>query len=98
MSAHPQDTVFDLVCYLLSSARLSVDEAPRYGSVRMLVAASRLLGSEAAADLDDDVLREWKRSIDENMLLVLDSYPEYLEWLGGLARDIAEEATNRNMS
>jgi hypothetical protein len=98
MSVPPRDSVFDLVCYLLSSARLSIDEAPRYGSVRMLVAASRLLGSEACAGLDDDVLDGWKRSIDDNMLKVLDSYPEYLDWLGGLTREVAEEATNRNMS
>jgi hypothetical protein len=98
MSTQPRDSVFDLVCYLLSSARLSIDEAPRYGSVRMLVAASRLLASEAGSDVDDPLLAEWKSSIDQNMFKVMDEYPEYLTWLGELTREVAEEATSRNMA
>jgi hypothetical protein len=93
----PPGTVFDVVAFLLSSARLSLDEAPRYASIRLLMAARRLLATDAAADLDDPALEAWNRSIDENLLKSMDRYPEYVEWLSELARAVAEEATERNL-
>jgi hypothetical protein len=94
------ESLFELVSYLISAARLSLDEAPRYGSLRLVVGASRLIG--AAETMDgmevDDTLREWKRSMDENLLKVMNFYPEYVEWLGELTRDVAREATDRNLA
>ena len=99
MSHTHDDPVFDLACYMIASARLSLDEAPRYGSTRLLVATSRLI--EASKDLNragaDEVLQGWKQAIDTNMFKVMDEYPVYVEWLGGLARAIAEEARERNL-
>lgn len=94
------DSIFELVCYLISAARLSLDEAPRYGSTRLLVAASRLISvaEEIEGAAVDDVLRDWRRSIDANMFSVMDRFPEYVEWLSVLTRSLAEEATERNLS
>jgi Family of unknown function (DUF6092) len=94
----PGGTVFDVVAFLLSSARLSLDEAPRYASIRLLMAVRRLLASDAAAALDDPVLDAWNRAIDENLLKSMDRYPEYAEWLGELARSVAEETVARNLA
>jgi hypothetical protein len=94
----PQGTVFDVVAFLLSSARLSIDEAPRYASIRLLMAVRRLLATDVAADIDDATLAEWNRSIDENLLKSMDRYPEYVQWLSDLAREVAREATERRLA
>ena len=94
------ESIFELVCYLISSARLSLDEAPRYGSLRLLVGASRLIAAAEAiegAEVDDE-LRAWKRSIDENLLSVMNEFPDYVAWLGDLTRTVGREATERNLA
>lgn len=99
IAQQPSLSVFELVCYLISSARLSLDEAPRYASIRLLVAATRLLSSQAVVpELDDASLIAWKRSIEQNLLKVMDEYPEYHAWLSELVREVAEEATQRNLA
>jgi hypothetical protein len=94
------ESLFEIVTYLISAARLSLDEAPRYGSLRFLVGASRLIAAADAMDgvEVDDTLREWKRSTDENLLKVMNFYPEYVEWLGDLTREVAQEATERSLA
>jgi hypothetical protein len=94
------ESIFDLACYLISSARLSLDEAPRYGSLRLIVGASRLIGAAEAMDgvEVDDRLLEWKQSIDDNLFKVMNQFPEYVEWLGDLTREVGKEATDRNLA
>ncbi|MCW3008698.1 MAG: hypothetical protein JWP17_3324 [Solirubrobacterales bacterium] len=94
------ESVFDLACYLISSARLAMDETPRYGSLRLIVAASRLIAAAEAMEgvPPDDTLLEWKRSIDENLFKVMNQYPEYGEWLADLTRTVGREATQRNLA
>jgi hypothetical protein len=100
MSAQQPDSLFELMTYLVSAARLSLDESPRYGSLRLLVAASRLVATaEATEGLEvDDTIRAWKQSIDENMLNVMNQFPDYVEWLGDLTRTVGEEAAARNFA
>jgi hypothetical protein len=86
-------SVFALVCYLISCARL-IDERSRYGSQHVLVGASRLIASSAE---DDPVLQEWKRSIDENVFKTALAYPAYGEWLSGLTRIAGAETAARNL-
>ncbi len=99
MSEAPRDPLFELVSYLVSCARLSLDEAPRYGSLRLLIGASRLIeAAETVEGLEvDDEIRAFKRSIDENALLVMNEFPAFEAWLTALLRDVAEEATRRNL-
>jgi hypothetical protein len=94
------ESVFELACYLISSSRLSIDEAPRYGSLRLLVGASRLIAAaEAMPGVEvDDTLRKWKEEIDTNLLKVMNEYPEYLEFLSELTREVGREATDRNLA
>jgi hypothetical protein len=93
------ESLFDIVSYLISAARLSLDESPRYGSARLLVGAVRLIAAADAMDgmEVDDSLREWKRSMDENLMKVMNFFPEYVEWLGDLTREVAQEVTGRNL-
>jgi hypothetical protein len=94
------ESLFELVSYLISAARLTLDEAPRYGSARLLVGATRLIAAaEAMEGVEvDDTLRAWKTSMDENLLKVMNFYPEYVEWLGALTREVAQEVTGRNLA
>jgi hypothetical protein len=94
------ESLFDIVSYLITAARLSLDEAPRNGSARLLVGAMRLLtAAEATEGVEvDDTLRAWKRSMDENVMNVMNHYPEYTQWLGELTRDVAQEVTSRNLA
>jgi Family of unknown function (DUF6092) len=94
------ESLFEIVSYLISAARLSIDEAPRYGSARLLVGAVRLIAAAEALDgvEVDDTLREWKEAMDANLMKVMNFYPEYVQWLGDLTREVAEEVTNRNLA
>ena len=94
------ESLFEIVSYLISAARLSLDEAPRYGSARLLVGAIRLIAAAEAMDgvEVDDTLREWKRSMDENVMKVMNLYPDYTQWLGDLTREVAQEVTGRNLA
>ena len=100
MTDDHRDSIFELVAYLVSCARLTLDEAPRYGSQRLLVGASRLIA--AAEGLEgsepDAVLEQWKQAIDENVFKMALAYPEYVEWLSDLTRDVGREAAERNLA
>jgi hypothetical protein len=93
------ESLFEIVSYLICAARLSLDEAPRHGSARLLVGAVRLIAAaEAMQGVDvDDTLRDWKRSMDENVMKVMNLYPEYVTWLSDLTREVADEVTGRNL-
>jgi hypothetical protein len=93
-----RDTIFEIVAYLIACSRLTLDEAPRYGSQRLIVGASRLIATLEGSGDADPVLDEWKRQIDENVFKMALAYPEYVEWLGELTRDVGREATERNLA
>jgi hypothetical protein len=92
------DSLFEIVSYLISAARLTLDEPPRHGSARLLVGAVRLIAAAEENGTADDTLRAWKASMDENLMKVMNFYPEYEQWLGGLTREVAEEVTRRNLA
>lgn len=97
-SSEPE-SLFEIVSYLISAARLSLDEAPRHGSARLLVGAVRLIAAaEAMEGVEvDETLRGWKRSMDANIMKVMNLYPEYVRWLSDLTREVADEVTERNL-
>jgi hypothetical protein len=94
------ESLFEIVSYLISAARLSLDEAPRYGSARLLVGAVRLIAAaEAIEGVEvDDTLREWQGAMNENLMKVMNFYPQYVDWLNGLTLDVAREVTARNLT
>jgi hypothetical protein len=100
MTDEQRDSIFEIVSYLVACARLTLDEAPRYGSQRLLVGASRLIAAAEALEGAevDPVLEDWKQSIDENVFKAALAYPEYVEWLGDLTRTVGRETAERNLS
>ncbi len=94
-----EDRLFELVLYLVSCARLTLDEPPVYGSLRLVEGASRLV--EAAAALDglevDDFLRQGRESIEREKLRMIEDYDGYKSWLTDLLTEFAAEAARRNL-
>ena len=92
------DPLFDFILYLVTSARLSLDEKAIYGSFRLIEGASRLI--EAAEDISglkaDDFLRAKRDSIDRNKARMMLDKDGYRAWLTGLASELAAEAVKRS--
>ena len=86
------ERLFELAAFLVSSAGLSLVEAPRNGAVRLLMAASRLVGS---FEPDDPFLRELRASIDENVVKVMWDYDGLVSWLDDLTARVGTEALAR---
>ena len=100
MSQTPgDDRLFELVLYLISSARLTLDEPPIYGSLRLIEGASRLVESAPElGDVDvDDFVAAARESIDGNKLKMINDHEGYREWLTGFLSEFAAEAARRNL-
>lgn len=95
----PREFLFDFVLYLVTCARLHLDEKPIYGAFRMIEGASRLI--EAAEDLPgwevDAFLSEQRAAIEANKARMTLDKDGFRHWLSDLAREIAAEATRRNL-
>ncbi|MCY4085704.1 MAG: DUF6092 family protein [Actinomycetia bacterium] len=94
-----EDRLFEIVLYLVSCARLTIDEPPIYGSLRLVESASRLV--TAAAEIEgldvDDFLREGRGSIEREKLRMIEDAEGYTSWLTGLLTEFAAEAARRNL-
>jgi hypothetical protein len=90
--------LFEHVLYLVSCARLSLDEPPIYGSFRLVEAVVRLL--EAAPGLGlavDETLAAARDSVEREKLRMIDDHAGYRAWLDGLLRELSAEAARRNL-
>lgn len=94
-----REFLFDFVLYLVTCARLHLDEKPIYGAFRMIEGASRLI--EAAENLPgwevDTFLSEQQAAIEANKARMAVDKDGFRDWLGDLAREMAAEATRRNL-
>ncbi len=97
--AKRDDPLFDFVLYLITSARVSLDERAIYGSFRLIEGASRLI--EAAEEIPglqvDDFLRAKRNSIDRNKARMMLEKDGYRTWLTDLATELASESVKRSM-
>ncbi len=93
------DPLFDFVLYLVTSARLTLDERAIYGSFRLIEGASRLI--ESAEDVEgldpDGFLRSMRDSIDQNKARMMLDKEGFREWLTDLAAGMASEAVKRSL-
>jgi hypothetical protein len=87
------DRLFDLVLYLVSCARLSLDEPVIYGSFRLVEGASRLIDGETG----DPFLLRCREEIEAEKLKMIDDPDGYRVFLDRLLREVAAEATRRNL-
>jgi hypothetical protein len=94
-----QSRLFELVLYLVSCARLSLDEPPIYGSYRLLEGASRLIGTaeEVWGSGVDELLLQAREIIEREKLRMIEDHDGYRETVDLLVRDLAAEAARRNV-
>jgi hypothetical protein len=92
-----EDDVFELLAFLVTSARLCVGEPKLYGTFRLVDGASRLLGFVLKSDQSEDkqTLQQLKDEIDEKKLLLTTDQEAYLNFLDDLTRKVARELKKR---
>lgn len=91
--ARSSDERFDLVLYLLASARTALDEPLIYASFRLLEAANRAV---AMIGHDDSFLDELSAEIEQEKLRMIDDREGYVAWLDSALRKTVAEAKRRN--
>jgi hypothetical protein len=87
------DGGFDQMVYLLSSARMALDEPVLYASFRLLEGASRAI---AAQPVRDQFLEDLLLEIEDMKLHVIDDAAGYATWLDDVLRRVVSEAKQRN--
>ena len=98
METGRENRLFELVAYLVSCSRLSLDEPPVYGSFRLIEAVGRLVDTADALDIPvDPEIRHAREQIEANKLLMIDDHDGYRAWLDGLLAESAAEAARRNL-
>ena len=98
MKTSRENRLFELVAYLVSCSRLSLDEPPIYGSFRLIEAVGRVVDAADALGITvDEEIRDARDEIEANKLLMIDDHDGYRSWLDTLLSDVAAEATRRNL-
>jgi hypothetical protein len=93
-----ENRLFELVAYLVSCSRLSLDEPPIYGSFRLIEAVGRVVDAADALGIPvDKEIRDAREQIEANKLLMIDDHVGYRAWLDGLLAETAAEAARRNL-
>jgi len=95
-SSSSADSVFDLVSFLVSSARGAPEEGVYTASLRLIEAAGRL-SRIASADSGDSFLTSLGENIGANgSTRYLESAEHYLAFLDEVLGSVAEEVRRRN--
>lgn len=98
METGRENRLFELIAYLVSCSRLSLDEPPIYGSFRLIEAVGRLVDAADALGIPvDEEICDARAQIEANKLLMIDDHDGYRSWLDGLLAEVAAEATRRNL-
>ena len=92
-----EDQAFKLLAFLVTSARLCVDEPEDYGTFRLIDGASRLLAFLLESDeaQERDFYAKLQRDIEDSKLLLLTDEEAYAECLAQAARDVAGQMKSR---
>jgi Family of unknown function (DUF6092) len=88
--------LFELVMYLVSCSRLSLEEPTIYGSFRLVEGAVRVIDALDPGG-SDEYLTRTRTTIEQNKLLMIDRPDEYRDWLDELLRQIVAEAKLRQL-
>ncbi len=92
--AELNEELFNLVAYMITSARGLYDEPADYGTFRLLDSAGRLLAIMESQGLSDPFLADLKRSVDQEREGNMD-HDLQGDRLDQLVLKLAEELLNR---
>lgn len=88
--------IFDHILFLLTAARGCVDEPHMYGPLRLVDAASRIIGIYFdAGGMSDEFLSKLKTKIDEKKYLVMESEDEFVKFIDELIAESVGEMKRR---
>ena len=90
-----KDDLFDLFCFMISSARGLMDEPKAYGPFRIIDSVSRLISILERHKLADEFLKREKEKIEEGKYSVMDGEDKFRRFLDSLMIDFAEELKRR---
>jgi hypothetical protein len=92
-----EDAAFELLVFLITSARGCVDEPQLYGTFRLVDGASKLIGFvlENHPQQSEGFLRDLKEEIDERKLSLMTDREGYIEFLSDITRKVAQELKRR---
>jgi len=86
---------FELVCYMVTSARNLIPENKLYGPFRLIDAASRLIDIVKRLDLKSPRLESIQKQIEDRKYTVMDSDEEFTAFLEGLVMSLVPLMENR---
>lgn len=87
--------LFELFCFMVSSARGLMDEPKVYGPFRIIDAMSRLISILEKHGLADEFLVREREKIEGGKYSVMDSEESFKEFLDSLVIDFAKELKRR---
>ncbi|MCD6559570.1 MAG: hypothetical protein J7K57_06850 [Palaeococcus sp.] len=85
-----KDKHFQLLAFLITSARGCVDEPVLYGPLRLVDAASRLIDIMEDEGKSNDEISKLKELIEEKKDLVMYDEEEFIRFLDGLSKELAK--------
>jgi len=96
----PEDRIFELSLYLLTSARGCVGEPHIYGPLRLVEGISRLVDIYSQTDdfRPDPFLQKAKKEIDENKYQVMASEEDFIAFMDKLIIEFTDELKRRSGS
>lgn len=88
-----EEDAFELLAFLITSARGCIDEPETYGTFRLIDAASRMIGFilESGQAEDAEFLRRLKDEIDQKKLWLMTDEEGYFQFLRDVTRKIARQ-------
>jgi hypothetical protein len=93
----PETALFDLALYLVSCARLAVDENVGMASFRLIEGASRLIAASGELGIEPDAfLSSQLTEIDREKLRTMHDLPGYVAALDEIQARFVAEAKRRN--
>lgn len=89
--------IFDIVVFALSAARISTDEPPLYGSLRLIDLSSKIIRLQELVEKEkaDKFLQRIREIIEEKKYTVMASEEEFVKVLDQLISECAKELKNR---
>lgn len=93
MSTDQERELFDLIGYMLTSARNLLDETPLYGPFRLVDSASRLVAILEAAGMASPRLVSLRDKVEAGKYSVMGEERAFRQFLDGLVNALVDEMT-----
>lgn len=86
---------FELLSFLIVSARNCVEEPKLYGPFRLIDGASKLIEILEGEALADEFLLKLRKKIEEGKYSVMSNKDEFIKFLNDLTLSFADELKNK---